>query len=797
MRRAVCYSTAVVMALIMNIAAAFPAEYVSAKELQSARVQPDEPEYDFDESRTAVEQLNALFTTLDLEDATIKELTSEMEAGHVTSEQITKMYIDRINAYDGKLKLNSIISIVPDALDQARKLDKEREAGHIRGPLHGIPVLVKDNIDVAGTPTTGGSLALAHMVSPTDSFAVKKLKDAGAVIIAKANLSEFASSAVDSKSLIGGVVHNPYDTSRVPAGSSGGTAVAVTSNFAAAGLGTDTGGSIRNPASYNNLYGIRPSKGLTSISGVIPLEAPRDTVGPMARTAEDMALILQSIAGTDENDDFTQEAGADSLLGNGYMGSLSEDGLKGKRIGYLTSSFEYTYPLDTDYPDEEQTSDYEDGSGDDGAQPASDEEGRTYENEGITSFPDEKIDAMVKRTRATIRKAGAEFVDLSSELSDDEIADLSDGASDNTVEYDFNRYLHEKGDAAPYKTLKELYLSGKEGIYHTNLPIWDLESLADSFEETNDPYDTEINGYMRGATWEKTLEGRRKVQSIMEENDIDAIMYIGSFSVPPTYANFAGQYKYSNGGLMYWFTFGPALGLPEVVVPMGFSDPDDDVQVELPLGMRFFGKFGDEETLMEIAYAYEKAAGSSIRRMPPNQPALEDQNLDAYLRALIEQAYSIDYDKYNEKPEGMVDVMDEICDQALKLDTTDPHDVYKTARRLAKQYDKVMQALDDSGLKKKATSFKVTLSRKTVKAAAKKKQKVTVKVTGLTKGSAKPVFAIKKVTNGQKAKVKVDRKTGTVTIKKKTGKCRIIVKAVSKETSTRKAKTVSFTIKVK
>ena len=262
-----------------------------------------EASYEFDHEKTAVAQLEDLFTTIDIMDATVASLSDEMKKGNVTSEQLVQMYIDRIRTYDKKKKLNSVISINPNALKEARALDEERAAGKVRGPLHGIPIVVKDNYDVTGTATTGGSLALADFISEKDAFTVKKLKAAGAVVIAKANLSEFASSAWDSHSLIGGNTHNPYDVTRSPAGSSGGTAVAVAANFATIGFGTDTGGSIRNPSSSCNLYGIRPSKGLTSIDGIIPLTGFKDTTGPMARTAEDMALALETMAGTDPNDD--------------------------------------------------------------------------------------------------------------------------------------------------------------------------------------------------------------------------------------------------------------------------------------------------------------------------------------------------------------------------------------------------------------------------------------------------------------------------------------------------------------
>ena len=748
--------------------------------------QSDSAEYEFDDSRTATEQLESMFTTIDIMDATIGDLTREMEAGNVTSEQLTQMYIDRINAYDRKLKLNSIISICPEALDQARALDRERAEGNIRGPLHGIPIIVKDNIDVAGTATSGGSLALAHMVISTDSFVVKKLKDAGAVIVAKANLSEFASSAIDSRSLLGGDVHNAYDISRVPAGSSGGTGVAITSNFAAAGLGTDTGGSVRNPSSYSNLYGIRPTKGLTSISGVIPLCTPRDTVGPMARTAEDMAQVLEVIAGTDENDDFTQEAKADELLGAGYMSSLSGDGLKGKRIGYLQSSFQYEVPEATPADDTEDPE-------------AGQDQGGTGTSTKEVKVPDAKIDAMVKRTRADLRRAGAEFVDMSSYLSDKELLKMCYSDRDETTEYDFNRYLHQKGDEAPYKTLKALYKSGKVGIYHTNLSVWPgtEDSLADSFEETENPYTENVNGYMRGKSWQTILNCREKVMSIMEEHDIDAIMYIASLDVAPTCANMINQFKINDSGWEYGFAFGPVFGMPEVVIPMGFSETDDKVSVELPLGMRLAGKYGDEKTLMEMAYAYEQQAGDSIRRMPANSPALEDQNLAAYLEALMDKAYSIDYDLYKSKPVGKVEIMLETCDKADDVDTSDPYETYKAAGKLARAYDRVMKALKESGLKKLKTTFQVKASPKKVKAGAKKSQTVKVKVSKLTKGSSKPVYTIRRVTKGQKSKVKINKSTGKVTIKKKTKKCKITIQVSSKANDKYSGLTKSVTITVK
>ena len=223
--------------IIALIGAAYPG-YAFASETQT------------ENTSSAVETLENLFTTVDLMDATIADLQAEMEAGHVTSEQLTQMYIDRIEAYDEPLRLNSIIFINPGALDDARELDRERSEGKVRGPLHGIPVVVKANIDIAGMATSAGANALSELAATEDSFVVKKLKEAGAVILAQANMAEFAYSASSSRSTLGGFVHNPYDIEKMPGGSSGGTAVAVTCNFAAAGLGTDTGGSIRNPACF-------------------------------------------------------------------------------------------------------------------------------------------------------------------------------------------------------------------------------------------------------------------------------------------------------------------------------------------------------------------------------------------------------------------------------------------------------------------------------------------------------------------------------------------------------------------
>ena len=425
----------------------FPEEY---NEIESYSLGPI---YQFRADKSAEEQLDDLFTTIDLQDASIEEMQKEMEAGNLTSQKLTKMYLDRIKAYDRAKDLNSIIWINESALEDAKKLDEERAQGQVRGKLHGIPIVVKDNYNVAGMPTSAGSVALSDLTVTEDAPAVAKLREAGAVILAKANMSEFAYSAVDSHSTLGGNAHNAYDPTRMPGGSSGGTATAVRSNFAAAGLGTDTGGSIRNPSSYSGLFGIRPSKGLTSIDGVLPLMASRDTTGPMAKSAEDLAIVLESMAGSDPGDDYTLEADADTLKGEGYSTGLSVNSLKGKRIAWLTSSFDY-YKMNI----EELNRLVEERYG------VKDYYTESDLSDSYTLSAD--MEALSRRVRADLRKAGAEFVDLSGQLCDEDLyltMYMNDPWGQNgkiAMEYDINGFLAKLNGENKIKTVKDIIGTG-------------------------------------------------------------------------------------------------------------------------------------------------------------------------------------------------------------------------------------------------------------------------------------------------------------------------------------------------
>jgi len=274
---------------------------------------------------------------IDVREKSILELAAALDRGAVTSRQLVQAYLDRVAAYDhAGPALNAMIALNPAALAEADARDAERRAGRVRGPLHGIPLVVKDNYDTADMPTTAGSVALLGSRPDRDAFQVRRLRDAGAIILGKTNLHEFA-RGITTISSLGGQTRNPYDPTRNPGGSSGGTGAAVAADFAAAGLGTDTCGSIRYPAAHNNLVGLRPTLGLSSRSGIIPLAHSQDVGGPLARTVTDVAILLDATAGMDPADPSTRDA--DAHRPSSYRASLKADALRGVRIGVLVPLF--------------------------------------------------------------------------------------------------------------------------------------------------------------------------------------------------------------------------------------------------------------------------------------------------------------------------------------------------------------------------------------------------------------------------------------------------------------------------
>ena len=273
-----------------------------------------------------------------LQEATVASIHDAFASGQLTCTQLTKLHLDRIDAYDRRgPSLQAIIMVNPTAMEIAAEMDQQYAASRSGvGPLHCIPIVLKDNFNTFDMPTTGGNISMKSSIPPADAFTVQRMRRAGALILAKGNLQEFARGGISVSSL-GGQVHNPYDLSRTPGGSSGGPAAAVAANFAVLATGSDTGQSIRSPASANNLVGIRPTRGLVSRSGVIPNSLTQDEIGPITRTVTDAALLLDVMAGYDPADPVT--AFSNGRMPRSYAQLLSRDALKGARIGVMTNLF--------------------------------------------------------------------------------------------------------------------------------------------------------------------------------------------------------------------------------------------------------------------------------------------------------------------------------------------------------------------------------------------------------------------------------------------------------------------------
>jgi len=266
-------------------------------------------------------------------EADIVSIQDALRSGRLTARALVEAYLARIAAYDKQgPTLNALIVVHPGALERADELDREfARTGTLVGPLHGVPVIVKDNFDTFDLPTTAGSRSLAESVPPDDAFMVRRLREAGAIVLAKSNMAEFALSPMWTVGSMAGYTFNPYALNRVPAGSSGGTAVAVAASFGAVGLGTDTGNSIRGPSSHTSLVGIRPTIGLTSRDGIVPLSIEWDVGGPMTRTVADAARVLDVVAGVDPADPATADAGRHAV--ESYTAFLDPDALRGARLG--------------------------------------------------------------------------------------------------------------------------------------------------------------------------------------------------------------------------------------------------------------------------------------------------------------------------------------------------------------------------------------------------------------------------------------------------------------------------------
>ncbi len=479
-----------------------------------------------------------------VEELSIAGIQSGLRAGTFTCRALVEAYLARIEAHDTRgAALNAITQINTAALADADAMDRDMAAGQSRGPLHCVPTIVKDNFETIGLQSAGGSLALAGFVSERDAFQVARMKAAGAIVLAKSNMAEWAFSPYETVgSVHPGYTRNPYDTARVTAGSSGGTAAAVAASFGAVGLGSDTGNSIRGPSAHQALVGIRSTMGLTSRSGVIPLNLLADIAGPMARTVEDAVTVFQVIVGHDPNDPAT--AAAQDRTIPRYADALRPDGLKGARIGVLRQA-------------------YERGAGG-----------------GVDADVADVFAAAVKALEA----AGATIVDPAAiDLSG--VRREQGAGSCAGFAYDIAQWFAGHAGKTPVSSLTEVLKSRR---FHPSVQSR-IQSAADA-DAPNPPGSPACDADARY----RTAYGAA-ITARMDELKLDAYVY-PTWSFPP---RLIGDLNTPHGDNSQ--VFSPTSGFPAISVPMGYTRDN-----RLPAGITFFGRAWDEATLIRLAYAYEQ-----------------------------------------------------------------------------------------------------------------------------------------------------------------------------------------------
>ncbi len=497
----------------------------------------------------------------EFDEVTTPELQQMMESGEHTARSIAEAYIARIEALDRQgPELRSMIEINPDALEIADELDAERAAGQVRGPLHGIPVALKDNLDTHDRmTTTAGSLALEGSIPPQDSFVAEHLRAAGAILLGKANMSEWAyfrgERATSGWSARGGQCRNPYALDRNPCGSSSGSGVAASANLCALTVGTETGGSIMCPSSSNGIVGIKPTVGLWSRSGIIPISHSQDTAGPMTRTVTDAAILLGGAVGVDPRDEATSRS--EGNFHTDYTRFLDEAGLQGARIGVARS---------------------------------------------FTGF-DPRITTLFDEAIAAMRDAGAVIVDpanLPEAAWNDEMPLL-------VLEYEFkadlNAYLATLGEEAPVRTLEEI-IEFNEQNADREMPHFGQQRMIAS--QARGPLSDEA--YLNAVRTIQRANREDGIDALAGEHQLDAII-APTRDLPWVTDHIKGDRL--DGGS----SAGPAAiaGYPDISVPMGFVKG-------LPVGVSFFGPAWTEPMLIRVAYAFEQA--TQHRRAPSLAPTL-------------------------------------------------------------------------------------------------------------------------------------------------------------------------------
>ena len=505
-------------------------------------------------SKASRAHLPASPNEFELEEITIANLQSGMQSGKYTSRSLVKKYLDRIDEVDkdGPM-LNSVIEINPDALSIAEALDRERKVKGARGPLHGIPILIKDNIDTADRMmTTAGSLALIGSRPAQDAFVVRKLREAGAVIFGKTNLSEWANfrsrHSTSGWSARGGQTRNAYALDRNPCGSSSGSGVAPAANLCAAAIGSETDGSVVCPSSANSLVGIKPTVGLIGRSGIIPISHSQDTAGPMARTVSDAAILLSALTGIDANDALTKTSSGKSL--KDYTQFLNKDGLRGARLGVARKYFGFS----------------------------------------------DRVDKLMNDLIAEMKKMGAVIVDpadipTSGKFDDSELEVLL-----YEFKSDLNKYLGQLGSSSQVHSLKEV-IAFNERNRDREMPYFGQDLFIKA--EAKGPL-TEKK-YRQALAKNHLLSRTQGIDFVMRKHRLDAMIApTGGPAWPTDWINgdhFTGGYSSASA----------VAGYPHITVPAGYV-------FGLPVGISFFGGAWSESKLIKYAYAFEQA--TKVRQPP-------------------------------------------------------------------------------------------------------------------------------------------------------------------------------------
>jgi len=505
--------------------------------------------------------------TIDLDAATITEINAAFDAGTLTSELLVKRYLARMTAFDQQgPRIHAIIALNTTALATARALDAERKTKGKRSPLHGIPIVLKDNYNTRDLPTTGGSVLLEGYIPSRDAYVVQKLRDAGAIILAKVNMSEFASSGAYSS--LGGQTLNPHDLGVSPSGSSGGTGAAIAAAFAQFGLGTDTGGSIRGPATVNGIAALKPTLGLLSRSGIIPLALSFDTGGPMARNVTDLAIALGLMTGVDATDSATRAS--DGHAERDYVRYLNADALKGARIGIARD---------------------------------------------FTGF-DTEVDWIVESSLATMRRAGATIVDVRFPAW----MLAAKGAWYTAVRFpefpgQIADYLKDTPSTYP-KTLAEMIERARltPSLGATSDGTVTAPNASRWAKFVNEQASGSTDDYRYRSVRDHALPLMRDVvNGVLAANQLDAIVY-PTQSIKPQRLDAP-----ENTAAPDAMNIANLTGFPDLIVPAGFSDN------RLPIGISFLGQAWSEPKLLALGYAFEQL--TRARRRPVHTPVLVGEGI--------------------------------------------------------------------------------------------------------------------------------------------------------------------------